>query len=1142
MGTVHAAEVTESVASLEAGRKVAIKIIHPHLLSTPAFFKRFLREAELGRRVDHQNVVHTFDAGAVERDGQAIHYLAMEYVRGQSLRQLLRDLGTIPESLLREIALQIASGLDAIHAQGIVHRDLKPENVLITDDHEIRIMDLGVAKLQEASIAITSEGEFAGSLLYAAPEQFGPEAVTPRSDLYSFGVLLHELATGSNPFRHDDAAAVIEAHLRLQPPRVAEVVPETTTFFGELVAALLAKRPADRFASAGAVLAVLEEGERSPWWQQLEPRLRDVWAHLPKIGVRRETELFGRDAELKTLHEAWERAKATEGNTVVLEGEAGIGKTRLLDAFMRGLDDRDIHVLYGSYPPAGGLGGISDAILDKFGETNLADALAPYLTVTPSLVPGLVALVRHENPPDGSEPLQGDALHAVCVHLMRALAEEKPCIWLIEDLHFAPRESRDTVLALARAVEGHRVLLVATARPGVPGDELANFSRLENQERVTLGRLGADDVRGILQGAFRSDVLAQELGPRIALHSDGIPFFVFEMIRSLKKGRFIEKLPDGSYVQKRAIDEIVVPSAVRDLVAARLRDLTPTERAVVDVGAVHGFEFEPRLVADVLARKHIEVLQTLAHVERRTGVVSGRAGGSRFDHHQIHEVVYQDLTPDLRAEYHTLLAEVFARRIDGEPSGAEARFLATHHLHGRRPRDAVPHLVPALQFLAQSSRNEEAISLATRALDMPGLLEGAERVEVLLRKAGRHGLRWERAIERAAMDEALALADAEADLELRARVRLALAWHLIETWALPDAQVQLKQALALARETGARQLVGQATGRLGNVLHRLGRYDEARALFEKYLAIAREVGDRRGEEAATGNLGNVFTKLGRFDRARAQFEKALVLARGISHQVGENISIGALGVLASHLARYAEARAYFMEGLALAREIGNRKSEAILTGNLGDLCTRLGRYDEARERCTKALALAREIGERWVEGYELESLAAVAEGEGDYDEAARRLAESLAVRRDVGEKGTVAESLVGLARIDAARGETERAGARIEEALALVDETGAHSTILSATLVRMRLPGADVDAALAALAEHEEHSNYPTRMQARYRLWELTRDQSHLEEAHRLLVHLREHAPAEDRDSMIENVPLHRDIMRAWEEHRPGGA
>jgi len=1137
MGTVHAAEVTEAVAGLEAGRKVAVKVVHAHLVSTPGIFKRFLREAELGRRVVHENVVRTFDVDAVEMDDRVVHYMVMEYVEGRTLQQLLQDLGKIPETLLREIALQTAAGLAAIHAAGIVHRDLKPENVLITDAHEVRIMDLGVAKLQEASIAITSEGEFAGSLLYAAPEQFGPEAVTPRSDLYSFGVLLYELSTGGNPFRHDDAAAVIEAHLRMQPPRITDADPETTTFFGELVATLLAKRPTDRFASAGAVRTVLEEGEHSPWWRELEPRLRDTAARLPKIRVRRETELFGRDADLKTLHEAWENAKKAEGNTVFLEGEAGIGKTRLLDAFLRGLDDREIHVLYGSYPPSGGLGGISDAILDKFGETTLADAVAPYLTVTPSLVPALVALVKHESPPAGSEPLQGDAFHAVCVHLMRALAEEKPCIWLIEDLHFAPRESRDAVLALARAVEGHRVLLAATARPGVPDDELANFSRLENHQRVTLGRLGALDVRGLLQGAFRSDVLAEKLGPRIALHSDGIPFFVFEMIRSLKKERFIEELPDGSFVQTRAIEETEVPSAVRDLVAARLRDLTPAERAVLDVGAVQGFEFEPRLVAEVLTRKPIEVLQILAHVERRSGVVSGQAGGSRFDHHQIQEVVYQDLTPALRAEYHTLVAEAFARRIDGEPSGAEARFLASHHLHGNCPQEAVPHLVPALQFLAGSHRNEEAIRLAAHALDAPGLLGGAERVEVLLRKAGRHGLRWERETERAALDEALALADAEGDTELRVRVRLSLGWHLIETWALPEARSHLEQALVLARESGARQLVGQATGRLGNVFHRLGRFDESRAQFEKHFALACEIGDRRGEEAATGNLGNVFTKLGRFDRARAQYERAVVLAREIGHQHGENISIGALGVLASHQARYAEARAYFVEGLTLAREIGNRKSEAIVTGNLGDICTSLGRYDEARAYCEKALALAREIGDRWVEGYELESLAAIAECEGDPDEAARLLEESLVVRRDLGEMGTVAESLVGLARNEAGRGETGIAQARLEEALTHVRGTGAHSTILSATVERARLPGGDVAAALTALAEHEEHSKHFVRMQARYRLWELTKDGSHLEDAHRLLVHMREHAPADCRDSMIENVPLHRDIMKAWEEH-----
>ncbi len=164
------------------------------------------------------------------------------------------------------------------------------------------------------------------------------------------------------------------------------------------------------------------------------PRLQEQAARLPKIRVSRETKLHGRGEDLEALHEAWGQAKNGGGNTVFLEGEAGIGKTRLLDAFLRGMEDDDLHVLYGSYPPAGGMGGLSEAILGKFGEARLADALAPYLTVTPSLVPTFAALIKHESPPTGAEPLGGDALQAVVVHLMRALAAEKPTVWIADDL------------------------------------------------------------------------------------------------------------------------------------------------------------------------------------------------------------------------------------------------------------------------------------------------------------------------------------------------------------------------------------------------------------------------------------------------------------------------------------------------------------------------------------------------------------------------------------------------------------------------------------------------------------------------------------------------------------------------------------
>ncbi|MHC4549795.1 MAG: tetratricopeptide repeat protein [Planctomycetota bacterium] len=1141
MGTVHAAEVAEPVAGLEAGQRVAVKVIHPHLLSTPGFFKRFLREAELGRKVVHENVVRTFDVDATELQDKAVHYMAMEYVEGKSLRKLLFDLGTIPETLLREIALQTAAGLAAIHEAGIVHRDLKPENILITDDHEIRIMDLGVAKLQEASIAITKEGQFAGSVLYAAPEQFGPEEVGSSVDLYSLGVVLYELATGDNPFRRDDAAAVIEAQLKLQPPRITDLNTETTTFFAELVATLLAKKPQDRFASAQLLHGVLAEAERSPWWTELAPKLRKKVAHLPKIRVRRETELHGRDGDLTTLNEAWERAKSGEGNTVFIEGEAGIGKTRLVDAFLRGLEDKDLHILYGSYPPSGGLGGISDAILDKFGEALLAEALAPYLTVTPSLVPAFAALVKHEIPPTGAEPLQGDALHAVCVHLMRALAEEKPLIWLIEDLHFAPKESRDLVLALARAVEGHRVLLVPTARPGVPDDEIANFSRLASYQRVTLRRLGAREVIELLEGAFKSEALAEKLGVRIAKKSDGVPFFIFEMIRGLKEGQFIKQQADGTYVQTQMITDIEVPSAVKDLIEGRLRGLTKEQRAILDVGAVQGLSFDPGLVAAVLEQKKIRVLQEVAEIERHFGLVRGEAGSASFDQNQIQEVIYQDLIPDLRAEYHTLLAETYPERLEGEPSGEDAVFLASHHMRGSRPKEGLPHLTPALDHLEKSYRNEAAIDLAARALEARKLLEGNERVGVLLRKATRHGLRGERETERAALDEALALVDESEDAALRAKVRAKLGGHFIRTSDYSAAQERLEQALDLAREAEDKQIEEGATRGLGICFLELGRNQEARAHLQRCLAVSREMADEDAEAANTINLGNVPLNLGRLEEARADYERGLDLARSCGNRRWEAVATGNLGLVFYSIGRHEEARAHFEESLALMREIGDRGGEGIATGFLGTVFLNLGRYEEARAHLEKYLALAREIGDRRREGFALHDIASLAEREGDLDEALRLYGECLALRRELGTKDTVAATLGALGGIELERGDHEGAVAHLDEALALAREVGQPGTSLMTTVYRARLPGGDKVAALTALEEHEERADHDVKMEARFRLWELTNDQAHLEEARRLLCFMRDHAPEDCRDSMIENVPIHRDIMRAWEEHGAGG-
>ncbi|MHC4732785.1 MAG: serine/threonine-protein kinase, partial [Planctomycetota bacterium] len=445
----------KDVAGVPAGQRVALKVIHTHLLERRGFFKRFLREAEIGKKVRHENVVRTLDVDAVQAGSQTIHYLVMEHVEGRTLRTLGRELGTVPEALLREVALQTSSGLAAIHGAGIVHRDLKPENLLITDDHRVRIMDLGVARPIQETLALTQEDQFAGSLLYAAPEQFERAEVTPAADLYALGVLLYELATGANPFRSNEMAAVMKAHLETVPPRANETRPEISAFFSELLATLLEKEPDSRIDTAKALRDLLEGSERTSWWTEREREALRVRERIPAVPVRRETNLYGRETELALLGDAWARSQQGQGNTLLLEGEPGIGKSRLVDAFLRDCDGRAARVLYGSYPPSGGMGAISDAIVGQFGAGDLEESLRLYLTVTPSLVPGFAAIVRHESPPPGAQPLQADALHAVCVQLMRSLAAERPLLWVIEDLHFAAKESRQLALSLARAVEGH---------------------------------------------------------------------------------------------------------------------------------------------------------------------------------------------------------------------------------------------------------------------------------------------------------------------------------------------------------------------------------------------------------------------------------------------------------------------------------------------------------------------------------------------------------------------------------------------------------------------------------------------------------------------------------------------------------------
>ena len=224
-------------------RVVALKTIDPHLSGDALreFNERFFHEAKSAGRLNHPNIVTIYDAG--EADGNA--YIAMEYLEGPSLRQILDDHPTLPVSRVMEIGAQVARGLAYAHEHGVVHRDVKPANVILVNGRRPKITDFGIAG---AAGAVNSE--LAGSPKYMSPEQVRGEALDGRADVFSLGAVLYELLTGKQPFTGEDVESIIAAVREHEPPPPSTLNARVPRDVDRVVMRMLAKRAEDRYTTA----------------------------------------------------------------------------------------------------------------------------------------------------------------------------------------------------------------------------------------------------------------------------------------------------------------------------------------------------------------------------------------------------------------------------------------------------------------------------------------------------------------------------------------------------------------------------------------------------------------------------------------------------------------------------------------------------------------------------------------------------------------------------------------------------------------------------------------------------------------------------------------------------------------------------
>ncbi len=239
------------------GREVAVKVLRADLARDPSFQARFRREAQAAASLNHPAIVAVYDTGEEDMYGNQ-PYIVMEYVEGRTLREVLKTEGRLMPRRAMEIVADVCAALDFSHRNGIVHRDVKPGNAMITRTGAVKVMDFGIARaVADNAATVTQTAAVIGTAQYLSPEQARGESVDARSDVYSTGVLLFELITGSPPFTGDSPVAVAYQHVRENAPPPSMLNPDVPAELDAIVMKAMAKNPANRYQSAGEMRADL---------------------------------------------------------------------------------------------------------------------------------------------------------------------------------------------------------------------------------------------------------------------------------------------------------------------------------------------------------------------------------------------------------------------------------------------------------------------------------------------------------------------------------------------------------------------------------------------------------------------------------------------------------------------------------------------------------------------------------------------------------------------------------------------------------------------------------------------------------------------------------------------------------------------
>jgi len=999
LGRGGMAEVFEAVDK-NTNTTVAVKLLLPHLAAEDVIRRRFLREAKVGIELDHPGIVRVFDVG--EAEGRP--YMAMELVLGKTLEDLIKTRCFDLEQCLG-LALKITDALAAAHDKKIVHRDLKPRNIMVTDTG-IKIMDFGLARILETS-SITDQHEIIGTLNYMSPEQAIGIKVNESSDVFSMGIVLYQMLTGHLPFSGEHPGAIIHAILYSDPLRINELGKTIPLELEQIIFKALKKKNQLRYRTAAELHTDLSKMHYVLQGQPIQLlATEEVFEESPR-GIY--SRLVGREREMTALEAALEKMLQGESSVILVSGEAGIGKSRLVWELGRKAKEKQARYLLGRclfgergypYQP------IIEVLRDYFKLKGVKDqdAVDAYIEEKVSHLSARKEIIHSLILLQSGQPIaliNKEQLWDTVSELIKAMAQDRPVVLHFDDLHWADTPTLNLLTYLSMTARNERLIIIATYRP----EELAMTDGKRHALEITLELLGKERLSQELQltrlnkqgthevvnSVFADSSFPEDFYDSVHQETEGNPLFVLEVLKYLQDEHIIDKDDTGWHLTGE-LTKLAIPDRVTDVIMHRLTKLAPEIRSVLDVAAVEGYIFQSETVSSVLGEPRLRILRRLQHLESEHHLVHALEYEYQFDHGKIQETIYHALTPELKKAYHGQIAGHFIKHHGNknEYAGKIAKHLTT----ADRDQEALPYLLNAAKYARKLYANEEALdyiqqglNIAEARLDITQNKELQESHLTLLKN--RAEIRQYFAQYNEARADYVTIQRCSQTLnnigfEVDALVKLG-ALYVIKA-EYDKAMDFYDRALLKLSAIDDKMSKARILSGIADVYMYVGKYEEAFEYYKRALLLQDATHDQRSKASTLLSMSYLHFTKGEFDAMQDACEQSLKICEDLDIK---DVMASVLHMLGS--AYYS--KGYIRKGieitgkgLSISQKIGNKVGESNCLRAIGMQHQTAGEYDIASQYFQRALEINKQL---WTKSnfFVYNGIAEIASGQGDFERA-----------------------------------------------------------------------------------------------------------------------------------------------------------